>query len=439
MPDGAITDLSDREREILKLVATGVSNKEIARTLFISQNTVKVHLRNIFNKIGAASRTEAAMYAVRIGLVENVNYQVQGNESTLDLDKSDLSTSQGAAGKSRDWPKRYLGIAAGVLLIIVTIGLSLNFGDIFTANSSIPPTPTQRIQWLQLPGLPTPRWGLAVVNYENQLYTIGGETRQGVSNAVEKFNPQSNTWINLNPIPNPVTDVRAASIGGLIYVPGGKSASGIPTDVNQIYDPDADQWSIGSPLPATISAYALTTYEGRMYLFGGWDGNQVVNSAYVFDYRENTWSELPPMLTARAYAGAVAVGGKIFVVGGWDGVKGLTVNEVFIPDSSDERSSWITAPDLPYSKYAMGITNLADIIFIIGGVGLNDTPPVIALASDDSNWSQLPSPLDINWSYLGTTTIGTKFFVLGGKVGELSSTEMWSYQALFTITLPIIR
>jgi DNA-binding NarL/FixJ family response regulator len=60
-------DLSERERDILKLVATGVSNKEIAQRLFISSNTVKVHLWNILTKIGANSRTEAAMYAVRIG------------------------------------------------------------------------------------------------------------------------------------------------------------------------------------------------------------------------------------------------------------------------------------------------------------------------------------------------------------------------------------
>ena len=46
-------ELSDREKEILKLVATGVSNKEIAYQLGISPNTVKVHLRNVFTKIGA--------------------------------------------------------------------------------------------------------------------------------------------------------------------------------------------------------------------------------------------------------------------------------------------------------------------------------------------------------------------------------------------------
>ena len=66
------TELSDREVEILRLVATGASNKEIAVKLAISPNTVKVHLRNVFSKIGAASRTEAALIAMRMGLVAQV-------------------------------------------------------------------------------------------------------------------------------------------------------------------------------------------------------------------------------------------------------------------------------------------------------------------------------------------------------------------------------
>ncbi len=66
-------ELSEREREILRLVATGAGNKEIAQQLSISTNTVKVHLRNIFAKIGACSRTEAAMYAVNAGWVEKTS------------------------------------------------------------------------------------------------------------------------------------------------------------------------------------------------------------------------------------------------------------------------------------------------------------------------------------------------------------------------------
>src|SRR5512132_4035019 len=61
--------LSEREQEILRLVATGASNKEIAQQLYISANTVKVHLRNIFAKINVVSRTEATLFAIREGLV----------------------------------------------------------------------------------------------------------------------------------------------------------------------------------------------------------------------------------------------------------------------------------------------------------------------------------------------------------------------------------
>ena len=59
--------LSDREMEILKLAARGMSNKDIAKKLFLSIRTVKAHLSNIFNKMGVASRTEAIVKGVREG------------------------------------------------------------------------------------------------------------------------------------------------------------------------------------------------------------------------------------------------------------------------------------------------------------------------------------------------------------------------------------
>ena len=61
--------LSQREMEVLKLAATGVSNKEIARQLFLSPRTVQVHLGNIFSKLGVASRTEAILYGLKRGLL----------------------------------------------------------------------------------------------------------------------------------------------------------------------------------------------------------------------------------------------------------------------------------------------------------------------------------------------------------------------------------
>lgn len=62
-------DLSRREGEVLQYVTRGYTNKDIAGTLFISENTVKVHLRNILDKLHMKNRAEAATYAAKIGLV----------------------------------------------------------------------------------------------------------------------------------------------------------------------------------------------------------------------------------------------------------------------------------------------------------------------------------------------------------------------------------
>jgi DNA-binding NarL/FixJ family response regulator len=61
--------LTERETEVLRLMAQGRSNKEIARSLNISEKTVKVHVSNILSKLGVHSRTQAALYAIRVGLV----------------------------------------------------------------------------------------------------------------------------------------------------------------------------------------------------------------------------------------------------------------------------------------------------------------------------------------------------------------------------------
>ena len=64
----AETVVSPREKEVLQLLADGATNKEIGASLFISENTVKTHLRNIMDKLHLAKRSQAAAYAIRAGL-----------------------------------------------------------------------------------------------------------------------------------------------------------------------------------------------------------------------------------------------------------------------------------------------------------------------------------------------------------------------------------
>ena len=61
--------LTERELEILACIVSGCSNAQIAEQLFVTVGTVKTHVRNILNKLGASDRTQAAVRALRAGLI----------------------------------------------------------------------------------------------------------------------------------------------------------------------------------------------------------------------------------------------------------------------------------------------------------------------------------------------------------------------------------
>jgi len=66
---GPDVGLTAREVEVLKLLAEGLTNQEIANRLIVSPTTVKTHVQNILQKLGVSDRTQAAVYAVRCGLI----------------------------------------------------------------------------------------------------------------------------------------------------------------------------------------------------------------------------------------------------------------------------------------------------------------------------------------------------------------------------------
>jgi DNA-binding NarL/FixJ family response regulator len=65
-------ELTERETDVLRLLALGLANKEIAQRLTIGEKTVKTHVSNILSKLHVVSRTQAALHAVRIGLVDSL-------------------------------------------------------------------------------------------------------------------------------------------------------------------------------------------------------------------------------------------------------------------------------------------------------------------------------------------------------------------------------
>ena len=438
-------DLSGREREILHLVAKGASNKEIARDLHISANTVKVHLRNIFNKVGANSRTEAAMYAVSSGLVALGSSGATAGESDIGLTRGVLSGSQ-SVGDGSESSRRWnhwiiLGVLAGIIVVVSVVGVVLR-----TAGSS-PNVPVsnpiiQEIpRWQEKASLNTPRKGLALAARQNSLYAIAGQTSSGVSGVVERYDLIEDRWETITPKPVPVTDINAVVVGGLIYVPGGQLATGNVTNVLEIYDPVLDLWKQGANLPTAISSYALTAYEGKIYLIGGWDGKNAVDTVYIYDPDQERWSQGTSMPTSRSYPGVGVSDGKIYVIGGFDGQNLLSANEIYSPDAEEsEIDPWVIGQLLPQARYAMGVTNLAGTLHVFGGVGeAGDPLPSLEYSTQLGFWEIHQSPFDGQWSQLGLVPVGTNLYLVGGDINGFPTSINLTYQAIYTINIPIVR
>ncbi len=426
-------ELSARETEILELLATGMTNREIAQTLYISPNTVKVHVRNIFNKLEVASRTEATFFAIEHGLVD-----VPGQEDPpAEEAGEDLPAPQ-------SWLRRaaWLGIPL-VLVIFVAAFLIGRSAPFSPAAPTAPPGPDLEIpeRWQDLSALPEPRAGLAAVSYGNAIYAIAGEGPQGTSASVFRYSLTEDAWEALSQKPTPVSAVEGVLIGEKMYLPGGAGEDGQPTNVLEIYDPRRDQWETGAPMPAAVSAYALTAFEGQLYLFGGWDGQAALDIVLIYDPLSDTWREGSPMPTPRFDAGAAEVNGRIYVMGGWDGDLSLTVNESYVPSRDrNGEEPWTEETPLPHSLYGMGVVRLTDKVFLIGGRSSDLTEvPQIYYSTVEESWLSADSTEKEAGSLLhpAVETVDSYIYVIGGELAGEAVTDARSYRAIYTILLPI--
>ena len=142
--------LSDRELEILELIVEGASNKEIAARLVISTNTVKVHLRNIYAKLGVNSRTEAALLAIQSDLIRVESIAWKPSE-----------VSMGHA-ESRSGLVPTLIVVGALLLTILGMLLWIRNSNDFPGTPGDGITIQEGMRWERKADLPTARSGLAL-------------------------------------------------------------------------------------------------------------------------------------------------------------------------------------------------------------------------------------------------------------------------------------
>ncbi len=449
--------LTERQLEIVALVAEGLTNREIAGRLYISHNTVKVHLRNIFTKTGVASRTELSMLAMREGWVAvseaegglaPVEVEVTNGEEPEEAQAEEVAVQEAPSPFSfPDWPRvRWVALGVGLALALVILflpprqavesgrGSSQALVDDPVANEPAPVS-TEGDGWEELPPLPVRRARFGAATLSGRVYVVGGLTADGPSDRLDIYDIESELWTEAAPRPLALANVQATAVGGAVLVPGGCDAEGVPTTTVHRYLPGDDTWEEVAPLPEALCAYALTTYDEQVYLFGGWNGETYRALAYRYDGEADVWSELASPAEARGFGGAAALAERVFYIGGYDGDERATC-EVYVP--AEER--WDVCASMLQPRGGLGVAALGGQIFAMGGgwesyLGFNERYNL-----KEDTWSVTGTPLVGEWRNLGVVSWETTLYAIGGWSGDyLNRTyalEVLPFRVFIPVTLP---
>jgi len=444
MSDNEIAiQLSDRELQVLELVATGASNQQIARQLVISVNTVKVHLRNIFEKLDVQSRTEATYLAIQEGWLAAPGDEATPAEEATTPPKTYLLTA-GSPLSLDQWQQVYLLLAAllalGVMILPVIPKSSPGDKPDLPVIFSQAPTPVpanKNPNWVSQSPMPTKRAGLGLAAVSGRVYAIGGvRANNQATRSVEIYDPEADEWSEGAAKPTAVANIAGAVLADKIYVPGGCTNEGEAIDTLEIYDPETDTWTKGESLPAARCGYGLVTFNSQLYLFGGWDGTTFADTIFVYSPEEDRWEKADStMPVAKGYVGTAVLNDQIYVIGGYDGENEFNDVHIFDPASGQ----WIEKSPMHEKRSGLGVLSATNALYAIGG-GWNEALTTSEKYDPQTNtWTTFDAPFEHQWRNMGVVAIDTKIYAIGGWDGtdQKFIDSVVSYQFLFQLFLPI--
>ncbi len=444
------SQLSERELEILKMVATGASNQQIAHQLVISVNTVKVHLRNVFEKLGVQSRTEATTLAIQKGwVIVAGNGSGEAAEAAPPPRKTFLLPAQAQHPMLRRWQQFYLFFATLLAALVLVIPLLPRQVGIEKPNLPViyaqpptpaPPTPADPAnnrQWTTQGSMPSKRAGLGLVAFEGRLYAIGGvKDNNEATRSVDIYDPDTNRWSEGSNKPTAAANIAGVVVDAQIYVPGGCTNRGEAVKSLEIYDPHADTWRKGQALPQPRCGYGLAAVKDKIYLLGGWDGRAFADTILVYAIKDDRWETLKTRLPrAMGYMGAAVLNDVIYVVGGYDGQEEFNQTYTFAPNTGQ----WQPRASMQEKRGGLGLVGAANTLYAVGGGW--DKPLAASEKYDPltDSWSTFETPFNAQWRNLGLAIIDTKIYAAGGWNGaeQKYMDALVSYQFLFQLFLPV--
>lgn len=438
--------LSEREMDVAELLATGASNSEIARDLSISPHTVKVHVRNIYDKLQVSSRTEASMLLVQHGWIV-----VPGMSQPAVDAVPQIPPPAPLADRPEEpalWQSIWMVATLAVLLLAFWLPSFLQadaaFPDLLTDSgytSLGQPILAPQPRWEARTPLTEPRSRMAFVRDGDLLYSIGGESNGAASAEVAVYDLNVNAWEVVAPLPRPLANMAAAALNGRIYAAGGSNVSddGVTISADFLrYGGEETGWEALAALPQPLAGAALVAAEDALYLLGGWDGAEMHDEVWRLAMAADgdpagNWELAARLPAARAFFGSTVVDGELYVVGGHDGQQELREADAF---SLDE-GTWRQLP--PLSTPRGGLTLIYDdlAIFALGG---GWTYPIRTHERYDpaiNVWSNFPSPIQGQWRHLGAAAKDGQLHLVGGWSGAYLDSH-YQYQSTFRALLPVI-
>jgi DNA-binding CsgD family transcriptional regulator/N-acetylneuraminic acid mutarotase len=486
--------LTERELELVKLVVEGASNKQIAASLFISENTVKVHLKNIFVKLEAESRAKVAAIAQRNGWVTRPDEETAGtlpvNANPALQDVSEVTPAPQlqheavqppaaelvalaieppveveipaprigerppvrvverivpvpVAPNPRALPplaqwRRVMSVLCLLMLVLGGLfGLRINRTQALPSDDAeiLRPAeaelqPDVSKRWFTRAPLPVARTRSAAFAVRRNIYVIGGTIDRAASDETLIFDVQKNSWRSGAAKPTPLRLAAGAVFTSLIYLPGGTDASGAATARFEAYDTARETWIRLPDLPQPVTGHAVAAVNSRIFVFGGRTSNESFNTL-GFIYD----------IAARR----------------WTQTAGLPTprsqaaaaainNRVYVIGGTDGQreyntceyfqlatSQWSTCKPMAIARGGLGLARIGAALYAIGGGVANNYIPFnerYDVLGD--NWASFETPASRSgvWKNTAVASLSNEFYVIGGATENEVRTETFVFEVL---------